>query len=102
MGILDLADELLRIILEHISQEPEKLISLERRAYLSQESFQNPTKLEPDQTQNIARFRLTCRRCKNLCIGTARETKYADTVSFVSGRHPSGKSMAYNMCIKLD
>ncbi|OAL05828.1 hypothetical protein IQ06DRAFT_313074 [Phaeosphaeriaceae sp. SRC1lsM3a] len=53
MGILDLADELLRIILEHITTESEKLVNLQQRAYLSQESFKvfSP---EPDQAQNIA------------------------------------------------
>jgi hypothetical protein len=49
MGILDLADELLRIIFEHVASEPEKLISLERRAYLSQESF-NQTRPKQSQT----------------------------------------------------
>ena len=68
MGILDLADELLRIILEEIASEPEKLISLERRAYLSQESFKQPPPLEPDQAQSIAAFRLTCRKFSNLGV----------------------------------
>lgn len=68
MGILDLADELLRIILEHIASEPEKLISLERRAYLSQESFKAPPPLEPDQAQTIAAFRLTCRKFSDLGV----------------------------------
>ncbi|KAJ4373990.1 hypothetical protein N0V83_002729 [Neocucurbitaria cava] len=62
MGILDLADELLRIILEHVASEPEKLISLDRRAYLSQESFKPPPPPEPDQAQTIANFRLTCKK----------------------------------------
>ncbi|KAH7073398.1 hypothetical protein FB567DRAFT_199511 [Paraphoma chrysanthemicola] len=68
MGILDLADELLRIILEHVASEPEKLISLERRAYLSQESFKPHPPPEPDQAQNIAFFRLTCRKFSNLGV----------------------------------
>ena len=68
MGILDLADELLRIILEHIASEPEKLISLERRAYLSQESFRAPPPLEPDQAQTIAAFRLTCTKFSHLGV----------------------------------
>jgi len=62
MGILDLADELLRIILEYVASEPEKPISLERRAYLSQESFKLPVPQEDNQVQTIAAFRLTCRR----------------------------------------
>jgi hypothetical protein len=60
MGILDLADELLREILEHVTSEPEKLISLERRAYLSQESFNPPPEPDQLQAQNLANFRLTC------------------------------------------
>jgi hypothetical protein len=68
MGILDLADELLRIILEHVASEPEKLISLERRAYLSQESFKPHPPPEPDQAQNIAFFRLTCRKFADLGV----------------------------------
>ena len=62
MGILDLADELLRIILEYVASEPEKPISLERRAYLSQESFKLPLPLEPDDADTVAKFRLTCRK----------------------------------------
>lgn len=67
MGILDLADELLRIILEHITTESEKLVNLQQRAYLSQESFKvfSP---EPDQAQNIAYFRLTCKKFAELGI----------------------------------
>ncbi len=68
MGILDLADELLRIILEYVASEPEKPISLERRAYLSQESFKLPLPLEPDDATTIANFRLTCKRLSNLGV----------------------------------
>ncbi|KAI4692187.1 uncharacterized protein J4E84_003155 [Alternaria hordeiaustralica] len=68
MGILDLADELLRIILEYVASEPEKPISLERRAYLSQESFKLPLPPEPDDAETIASFRLTCRRFSNLGV----------------------------------
>ncbi|KAF1913633.1 hypothetical protein BDU57DRAFT_317091 [Ampelomyces quisqualis] len=66
MGILDLADELLRIILEHVASEPEKLISLDRRAYLSQESFKLYSPPEPDQAENIESLRLTCKRFSDL------------------------------------
>ncbi|KAH7405834.1 hypothetical protein DE146DRAFT_676482 [Phaeosphaeria sp. MPI-PUGE-AT-0046c] len=67
MGILDLADELLRIILEHITTESEKLVDLQQRAYLSQESF-GIFSPEPDQAQNIASFRLTCKKFAELGI----------------------------------
>lgn len=67
--ILDLGNDLLRIVLEYCS-EPEKLVSLglERRAYLSQESFKPPPPPEPDQAQTIAAFRLTCRKFSELGV----------------------------------
>ncbi|KAL6712661.1 hypothetical protein ACN47E_000538 [Coniothyrium glycines] len=68
LNIQHLGNDILRIILEHIASEPEKLISLERRAYLSQESFKTPPPLEPDQAQSIAAFRLTCRTFSDLGI----------------------------------
>ncbi|KNG47348.1 f-box domain-containing protein [Stemphylium lycopersici] len=68
MGILNLADELLRIILEYVASEPEKPISLERRAYLSQESFKLPVPHDNNQAQTIAAFRLTCRKFSDLGV----------------------------------
>jgi hypothetical protein len=62
MGILLLSNELLREILDHIESDPEKLISVDRRAYLSQESFKPPPPPDRDQAQTIASFRLTCKR----------------------------------------
>jgi hypothetical protein len=77
MGILDLADELLRIILEHVASEPEfQAISLEKRAYLSQESFKPPLPPEPDQAQNIAFWRLTCRKLYVPSHATSRMLTY--------------------------
>ena len=60
--ILRLSNELLREVLDHIESDPEKLVNLDRRAYLSQESFRPPPKPSRDQTQDIASFRLVCRR----------------------------------------
>ncbi|KAG9189681.1 hypothetical protein G6011_06549 [Alternaria panax] len=68
MGILDLADELLRIILEYVASESERPLGLERRAYLSQESFKLPLPLEPDNADTIANFRLTCKKFSDLGI----------------------------------
>ncbi|KAF2643162.1 hypothetical protein P280DRAFT_245087 [Massarina eburnea CBS 473.64] len=62
MGLLNLSNELLREILDHIESDPEKLIGLDRRAYLSQESFKPPPPPDRDQAQDIASFRLTCKR----------------------------------------
>lgn len=66
MGILDLSNELLREIFDHIESDPEKLISLDRRAYLSQESFKPPPAPDRDQAETIANLRLTCKRFSDL------------------------------------
>jgi hypothetical protein len=65
-GILRLSSELLREILDHLEGDPERLVSLERRAYLSQESFRPPPPPPRDQAYNIASWRLTCRRFSEL------------------------------------
>lgn len=66
MPILNLSNELLREILDHIESDPEVLIGIERRAYLSQESFKPPSFPDRDQAQDFANFRLTCRRFSDL------------------------------------
>ncbi|KAF2867240.1 hypothetical protein BDV95DRAFT_631345 [Massariosphaeria phaeospora] len=66
MGLQHLSTELLREILDQIESDPEKLISVDRRAYLSQESFKPPPPPDRDQAQTIASFRLTCRRFSDL------------------------------------
>ncbi|KAF2691624.1 hypothetical protein K458DRAFT_448272 [Lentithecium fluviatile CBS 122367] len=66
MGILDLSNELLREILDYIESDSEKLVGLDRRAYLSQESFRPPPPPDRDQAQDIASFRLTCKRFSDL------------------------------------
>lgn len=66
MGILDLSNELLREILDHIESDPDRSIGLDRRAYLSQESFRPPPPPDRDQAQTIASFRLTCKRFAEL------------------------------------
>mgnify|MGYP007070504462 CR=1 FL=1 len=60
------AAELIREILDHIEADPEKLVSLDRRSYLSQESFKPPPTPAPNQAQDVASFRLTCRRFSEL------------------------------------
>lgn len=61
-SILSLSNELLREILDSIEADPEKLVTLDRRAYLSQESFKPPTFPPLDQAQDLGNFRLTCKR----------------------------------------
>ncbi|KAK5016426.1 hypothetical protein LTR60_002407, partial [Cryomyces antarcticus] len=65
-GILTLSNEFFRDILDHIEADPEKLVSLDRRAYLSQESFKPPPAPAPDQAQDIGHFRLVCKRFSEL------------------------------------
>jgi hypothetical protein len=66
MGILNLSNELLREILDYIESDSEKLVGLDRRAYLSQESFRPPPPPDRDQAQDIAAFRLSCKRFADL------------------------------------
>ncbi|CAI6336869.1 unnamed protein product [Periconia digitata] len=66
MPLLSLQNELLREILDYIESDPEKLIGVDRRAYLSQESFRAPPPPDRDQAQDIASFRLTCKRFSDL------------------------------------
>ncbi|KAF2273735.1 uncharacterized protein EI97DRAFT_444783 [Westerdykella ornata] len=61
MGIFVLSNELFHEILDRLESDPEKLIAVDRRAYLSQESFKPPPPPDPDHAQDIANFRLTCK-----------------------------------------
>ncbi|KAI9762791.1 MAG: hypothetical protein M4579_000143 [Chaenotheca gracillima] len=63
-----LSNELLREILDHIEADPEKSVSIDRRAYLSVESFKAPSPPIRAQAQDIAHFRLVCRRFAELGI----------------------------------
>jgi len=64
--ILKLSNELLREILDLIEADPEKQVNLDRRAYLSVESFKAPPKPAPNLAQDLGSFRLTCRRFSEL------------------------------------
>lgn len=61
-GALDLSNELLHDILDLIAADPERLVSVDKRAYLSQESFRPEPLPSQDQVVNIGKFRLLCRR----------------------------------------
>ncbi|KAL0255124.1 hypothetical protein SLS55_009653 [Diplodia seriata] len=65
-GILSLSNELLREILDQIEADPEKQVTVDRRSYLSQESFKPPPPPAPNQAQDIGAFRLTCKRFSEL------------------------------------
>jgi hypothetical protein len=62
-GALDLSNELLHDILDRIAaDDPGRLVSVDKRAYLSQESFRPDPLPSQDQIVNIGKFRLLCRR----------------------------------------
>lgn len=65
-AFLRLSNELIHDILAHIEPDPEKLVNIDRRAYLSQESFRPPALPAPSQAQDIGNFRLICRRFDEL------------------------------------
>ena len=67
-SIQKLSNELLKDILDHIEADPDRSISIDRRAYLSVESFRPPSPPLPLQAQDIGNFRLVCRRFAELGI----------------------------------
>ncbi|KZF26187.1 F-box domain-containing protein [Xylona heveae TC161] len=67
-GILKLPNDLLRDILDHIEADPEKSVNIDRRAYLSVESFRPPCPPPRAQLQDVGHFRLVCRRFSALGI----------------------------------
>lgn len=68
IGILDLSNELLKDILDHVDSNPERCLSIDRRAYLSVESFRPPSPPPPSRVQDIASFRLTCTKFSEIAI----------------------------------
>ena len=67
-SILKLSNELLRDILDQIEVDPDRSVSIDRRAYLSVESFRLPSPPLPSRAQDIGNFRLVCRRFAELGI----------------------------------
>ncbi|KAJ9627072.1 hypothetical protein H2203_003533 [Taxawa tesnikishii (nom. ined.)] len=65
-GILSLSNELLRDVLDQIAADPDRLVNVDRRAYLSQESFRPPPPPSRDQAEDIGSFRLVCKRFAEL------------------------------------
>ena len=63
-----LSNELLKDILDQIESDPERSVSIDRRAYLSVESFRPPSPPLPSRAQDIGNFRLVCRRFAELGI----------------------------------
>ena len=67
-SIQTLSNDLLRDILDYIEADPERSVSIDRRAYLSVESFRPPSPPPPLRAQDIGNFRLVCRRFADLGI----------------------------------
>lgn len=66
-----LPDDILLEILDYLEADPDKSISLDKRAYLSQESFKPPPQPSPTQAKDVGAFRLVNRRFAEL--GAARQ-----------------------------
>lgn len=61
-GALKLSNELWLDILDHIEGDLDKAVGVDRRAYLSQESFRPPPVPALECMHDISHFRLTCRK----------------------------------------
>lgn len=70
-GLLDLADELLLLIVDYLAADPDTSLTVDKRAYLSQESFRSPSPPPRDQRKDVDNFRKTCR--KLLAIGARQQ-----------------------------
>lgn len=57
-----LSNELLRLILDYIEPDPEKTVPIDRRQFLSVESFDRPPPSSRGSIKDIGRFRCACRR----------------------------------------
>ena len=66
--IQKLSNEILSAILDNIESESQRYVSVDRREYLSVESFRLPNPPLPSQAQDVANFRLTCQRFSELGI----------------------------------
>lgn len=66
-----LSNDVLLLILDYLEADPDKFISLDNRAYLSQESFKPPPKPSPSQAKDVGSFRLVNKRFAEL--GAARQ-----------------------------
>lgn len=67
-NIQKLSSEILKEILDHVASDPQRSIAVDRREYLSVESFRPPSPPLPSQAQDVGNFRLSCRRFSELGI----------------------------------
>ncbi|KAK4545533.1 hypothetical protein LTR36_002883 [Oleoguttula mirabilis] len=61
-SIHSLSNEILRLILDQIEPDPDKTIPIDRRQFLSVESFDRPLPSSRGSIKDIGRFRCACRR----------------------------------------
>jgi hypothetical protein len=61
-SIQNLSNELLRQILDWIEPDPDKTIPIDRRQFLSVESFDRPPPSSRGSIKDVGRFRLACKR----------------------------------------
>lgn len=70
-AFLNLSDELILLILEHLEGPWEISVPIDKRAYLSVESFGPPLERPENAVEALGRFRLICRRLA--VIGASRQ-----------------------------
>lgn len=63
-----LSNELLKDVLDILDADPDRSVNIDRRAYLSVESFRLPSPPVPSCAQDVGNFRLTCRRFAEIGI----------------------------------
>ena len=61
-AILRLSNEIIRLVLDQIEPDPDKTVPIDRRQFLSVESFDRPLPSSRGSIRDIGRFRLACRR----------------------------------------
>jgi len=66
--LTELSNELIQAILDYVAAETVVLVDIDKRAFLSQESFKTPPEPIRDETLDVANFRLVCKRFSDLGI----------------------------------
>jgi len=61
-----LSNELLRLILDQIEPDPDKTVPIDRRQFLSVESFDRPLPSTRGSIKDVGRFRCACRRFSDI------------------------------------
>lgn len=67
-NLYTLSNELLKDVVDFLDADPDRSINIDRRAYLSVESFRPPSPPVPSRAQDVGNFRLVCRRFAEIGI----------------------------------